>query len=83
MKRDYSKIRIKSTKGALTELYINGNLVRGVRRLTFKKKAGGVPTLTVDISALDIEIDSPAVLKQDGYEDMTIDFVKGRQVFKQ
>ena len=31
------RIEIKSSDGTLTELYVDGHLVRGVRRLVFEK----------------------------------------------
>lgn len=78
----HSRIEIKSMDGTLAELYIDGNLVHGVRSMRFEKKAREFPVLTVDLNALDISIDSPAVMEQAGYGEMEIKFKDGCTVFK-
>lgn len=80
---EYQRIEIKSTDGTLTELYIDGHLVRGVRRLLFEKSSRGMPVLTVDLNALNISIDTPAVIEQEGYGEMEINFKDGCTVFKE
>ncbi len=77
------RIEIKSKDGTLTELYVDGHLVRGVRRLVFEKSSRGMPVLTVDLNALNISIDTPAVIEQDGYGEMEINFKDGCTVFKE
>lgn len=72
--KKHSKIEIKSAEGTMTELYIDGHLISGVRSIKFEKFAGEFPILTVDLSALDISIDSPAAIKQKGYGDIQISY---------
>lgn len=81
--KKYSRVEIKSMDGTLTELYIDGHLVRGVRSLKFEKKSREMPVLTVDLSALDISIDSPMAIEQAGYGEMKIKFKDGCDIFKQ
>ncbi|MDE7415265.1 MAG: hypothetical protein K2N44_02955 [Lachnospiraceae bacterium] len=81
--KKHSRIEIKSTDGTLTELYIDGHLVRGVRSLKFEKKPREMPVLMVDLSALDISIDSPVAIEQAGYGEMEIKFKDGCTIFKQ
>lgn len=82
-KENCSRVEIKSTDGTLTEVYIDGHLVRGVRYAKFEKRAGNMPTLTLDLKALDISIDSPFVLKHDGFDDIDITFNEGHKPFNQ
>lgn len=77
-----SKIEIKSKNGTLIELYIDGHLIRGVRSLKFEKSSRKMPTLTIDMNALNISIDTPAVVQQEGYGEMEISFKDGCTVFK-
>lgn len=81
--KKHSRIEIKSAEGTMTELYIDGHLIRGVRSIKFKKRARKFPILTVDLNALDIAIDSPAAVRQKGYGDMNITFEDGCKVFEQ
>lgn len=81
--KKYSRVEIKSMDGTLTELYIDGHLVRGVRSLKFEKKSREMPVLTGDLSALDISIDSPMAIEQAGYGEMKIKFKDGCDIFKQ
>lgn len=71
-----SKIEIKSKeKGTpFTELYVDGKKVNGVRSLEFKHSSNTIPTLTVDLSAMDISIDCEAVMYQKGFNAETITF---------
>ena len=81
--KKYSRVEIKSIDGTLTELFIDGHLVRGVRSLKFEKKSREMPVLTVDLSALNISIDSPMAIEQTGYGEMKIKFKDGCDIFKQ
>lgn len=82
-KENYSRVEIKSAEGTMTEVYIDGHLVRGVRHVKFEKRAGNMPTLTVDLNALDISIDSPFVLKHEGFDDIDITFDGRHKLFNQ
>lgn len=77
------RIEIKSSDGTLVEVYIDGHLIRGIRRMKFEKKSRGMPTLTLDLNALNISIDSPMAIEQEGYGEMEIKFKDGCTVFKQ
>lgn len=73
-----SRIEIKSTDGTYTDVFIDGNPIHGVRSMRFEKKAHDMPVLTLDLNALDISVDSPMVLRQDGIdEDIEIHFKGG------
>ena len=69
MEQNYSRIEIKSTDGIYAKLYIDGHVVHGVRSLKFEKKALDMPVLTLDLLALDISIDSPSIIKQEGLDE--------------
>lgn len=66
----YSRIEIKSASGvadrpsAQTSLFINGHKVDGVRSMTYRCEVGALPTLTIDLNAIDISIDQSVVLYQ-------------------
>ncbi len=60
-----NKIVIKTkenSSGAFTEIYVDGCLLKGVRRYELKHSPGDIPTLTVDLSALDFTVDCPRAL---------------------
>lgn len=67
--KKHSRIEIKSTDGACCEVKVDGHVLHGVRSVKFEKKSLDVPILTLDLSALDISIDSPCIIKQDGMGD--------------
>ncbi len=73
---ELSRIEIKSKeKGTpFTELYVDGKKVKGVRSLEFKHLPNTIPTLTVDLSAMDISIDCEMVMRQKGFEDEILTF---------
>lgn len=70
----HSKIEIKSTDGTFTDVFIDGHQIHGVRSMHFEKKGHEIPILTMDLNALDISVDSPMLLKQEGYGDIEISF---------
>lgn len=72
------RIEIK-TKGdgesLFTEIYVDGHKLRGVRSFRLERKVGNsVPTLTVDLNALNIAVDQYVILKHDGYGEIDIKF---------
>lgn len=73
-KKMHSKIEIKSMDGTYTEVFIDGHLIHGIRSMHFEKKGREIPILTMDLNALDISVDSPMILRQEGYEDIEITF---------
>lgn len=79
----HSRIEIKSSEdGLLTELKIDGNVIHSVRSVEYKKNAmNPFPTLTIDLNALDISIDSYAVVRQKGYEHSEITLIDGDSIF--
>lgn len=72
------KIEIKSVKdngSVITEVYIDGKKIEGVRSCKFEQSAGGVPVLRLDINALNVSIDSPAVIMDKNLmKEMRIEF---------
>lgn len=70
------EIKIKSKdNGALTELYIDGKKIEGVRSYELSHGAGGTPILKLDINALNISVDSPVLLfDKNSMQEMTIGF---------
>lgn len=53
---------VNGKPGAFTELYVDGRKVKGVRSVEFKHSSGSIPTLTVDLNALDIAIDQKVLM---------------------
>ena len=66
----YPLIEIKSKGEAptiFTEIYVDGHKLRGVRRFELKQEVGNsIPTLTVDLNALNLSTDVQTVLYQYG-----------------
>lgn len=58
---NYSNIKIK-TDGAFSEVFIDGQKIKGVRRLEFTHGAGGKPILKLDLNALDLSVDGKILL---------------------
>lgn len=58
---EYSNIRIKTDR-AFTEVFIDGQKIKGVRRLEFTHGAGGKPILKLDLNALDLSVDGKILL---------------------
>lgn len=60
-----SKIEIRQVDkkpGVFTEILIDGHKIEGVRRFELKQQAGeSVPTLTIDLNALDLATDLMAL----------------------
>ena len=54
------KIEIK-TDGAMTVLKINGEKINGVRGIQFKKEPGAIPTIQIDLLAIDMTIDADVI----------------------
>lgn len=66
-----AKIEIRQVdgeKGIFTEILIDGHKLTGVRRFELKQGTGDdVPTLTVDLNALELSTDLPMLkVNQDG-----------------
>ena len=79
----HSKIEIKSSEdGILAEVKIDGKTIHGVRSVEFRKNAMDIPTLTMDLNAMDISIDSYAVVRQKGYEHTEITLIDGNSIFQ-
>lgn len=71
-----NQIRIQTkegSSGAFTEIYVDGCLLKGVRRYELKQNPGDIPTLTVDLSALDFTVDCPkATIRHDSLGELEI-----------
>ena len=52
----YPKIKIK-TDLFHTEIFINGNRINGVRAITFGAEVDTIPTVLLELNALDAEIE--------------------------
>ena len=70
MKHGIQKIEIKPRKEgeaiSNVHLFINGTEILNIRKLEFKTEPNSVPTLTVDLNAFDISIDSKCLMYQEG-----------------
>lgn len=74
-----SKIEIKTkkgTSGVFTEIFVDGRKLRGVRRAVLVLEGGfnKIPTLTLDLNALDISVDGEFLTRQEGYGEIGIRF---------
>ena len=60
--------QVDGEHGIFTEVLIDGHKVDGVRRFELKQEVGNsVPTLTLDLNALDLAVDlSVLIMKQEG-----------------
>lgn len=75
MKEKNQKVEIKTKKGssgAFTEIYIDGQKLRGVRNYKLEHNAGEVPILTLELNALDISVDEEALLFNSVYGEIEI-----------
>lgn len=76
----HSHIEIKTRAehgGMFTEVFVDGHKLNGVRR--YELKHGGAnqcPTLTLDLNALGISVDSPAILRHEGMGEIEVKFKK-------
>lgn len=52
----YPKIRVK-TDLTRTEIFINGNQINGVRAITFSADVDSIPTVLLELNALDTEVE--------------------------
>lgn len=67
----FPKIEIKTVgeDSKLTEIYIDGHKLSGVRRFTLTQETGdSFPILTVDIAALNLRTDAVCSLRQFGID---------------
>lgn len=79
MSSPHPKIEIKSIGGnggtIYNEILIDGHKLRGVRRFKLEREVGNsIPTLTIDLNALNVSVDTPALLYQEGFSEMEINF---------
>lgn len=58
---------VEGTSGAFTEIYVDGHKLNGVRSYSLAQDKNCIPILTVDLNALNISVDCPAVIVQDGF----------------
>lgn len=73
-----SRIEIKSTDGTMTDVFVDGHKIHGVRSMRFEKIGHGIPILSIDLNALDISVDTPCILRQPGTdEEIGIFFKEG------
>lgn len=77
--KNFSQIEIRSLNredgSVFSAVYIDRHRVRGVRSYRLERKVGDVmPTLTLDLNALDIAVDQQVLLFADGFGEMDIRF---------
>lgn len=58
---------VEGTSGAFTEIYVDGHKLNGVRSYSLSQDKGNIPILTVDLNALNLSVDCPAIIVQDGF----------------
>lgn len=69
------KIEIKSKGHGITQIYIDGHELNGVRQFKLSQYATDMPILTVDLNALDISVEGEFILRHEGFaEEMEITF---------
>lgn len=69
----YPNIEIKSNvKDGYTEIFIDGVKLKGVRSFELKQNAPGIPTLTVDLNAMNMSVDCLGILRHKGYGELKI-----------
>lgn len=70
------EIKSKSENGSIfTEIYVDGHKLTGVRKFELKHGVGNeLPTLTVDLNALKLSVDTEAILIQEGIGEIDINF---------
>lgn len=68
------EIRNKKQGSPFTEIFINGHKLKGVRGYKMEHRAGQPPTLTLEINALNITVDEPALLFAEGFGEIEINF---------
>lgn len=76
---NFSQIEIRSTNredgSVFSAVYIDGHRIRGVRSYRLECKAGNtMPTLILDLNALDIAVDQQALLFAEGFGEIDIRF---------
>lgn len=80
MVENCSKIEIKSSREniGITEIYIDGHKIKGVRSFSLVQKSCDAPRLTLDLNAFDIAVDRYAILHQEGMGEIeSITFKEG------
>lgn len=58
---------VKGSSGTFTEIYVDGHKLNGVRRYSLTHSAGAIPVLTIDLNALDVAIDTDAIMVHDTF----------------
>ena len=70
---DFSNIEIKTNNNkGYTEIFVDGHKLNGVRSFNLAQDGYGLPTLTVDLNAVNISVDCVAITRHKGYEDMRL-----------
>lgn len=83
----FPKLEIKSdlgTDGIITEIWVDGNKIPGVRRFELKQEVGdAMPVLTLDINALNLSVNSGMVKMNHygmgGIKNITFDWQKNEE----
>lgn len=64
--KHYPNVRIETdaTNGICSRIYIDGHEIEGVRGYKLEHDACGMPTLTLNLNALDVSVDTKRVKLQ-------------------
>lgn len=69
-----SKIEIKRNEElGYTEIFIDGHKINGVRSFVLSQDHGSCyPILTLDLNAVNVCVDSPMLLRHEGYDGLRV-----------
>lgn len=64
--------QVNGKQGIFTEIVVDGHVLHGVRRFELKQEVGNsIPTLSLDLNALDMSINLQALhVNQKGYDEI-------------
>lgn len=76
-----SRIEIKTNeKTKVTEVFIDGNKINGVRSLKFEQYGRNIPNLVLDLNAVDLSVDCVAISQHEGFDPATSFWVSNHVV---
>lgn len=69
------KIEIK-TDGSISQIYVDGKKLDGVRSYKLEQAVNGIPILTLDLNAFDVSVDGQMLTMQRGVGEIELS-IKG------
>jgi hypothetical protein len=69
------KIEIK-TDGSISQIYVDGKKLDGVRSYKLEQTVNGIPILTLDLNAFDVSVDGQMLTMQKGVGEIELS-IKG------